>query len=429
MDSETCRRAVRVALRLGVIMLSSGAQAQEAESSLLDVMVGFGLEGGDAIVTSSSVTVSYVDAGDAETTTAIQAVRRWRYDLAQVAAADALANRIGKGQFAIHEAEDELDRIQAMVSPYPWWLRFAAPALLSAAVTIMFGGSLVDSLATLSIGLAIQPALERIELSSLPLFFQVVFGVSATTLLVILLAGLNLPVDSGLVLTGSLLRFLPGAQLVNGMRDLIARAIVPGAANLAEAVLLGAAVAASVLLVLIVGESVLGIQIRIAAEGRHNWPAIVTVAAGSAAVAAYCIRLGVPPRILPSVTILGALAVFVSEGITSLSGSLDRDGRTLIAALMIGLVGRYLAERWETPAALWLIPAILPLLPAPSMLLPLLAETKAARDALQGQALTTAFLIGIGVASGDILMSTYQQYRERLGARFLRKEIDTQRKK
>ena len=96
--------------------------------------------------------------------------------------------------------------------PYPRWLGFAAPALLSMAVTIMFGGSVGDGVATLGIGLAIQPALERIERSELTAFFQVVFGASATALLV----KLGLPIQGSLVLTGSLLRFLPGGALVSG---------------------------------------------------------------------------------------------------------------------------------------------------------------------------------------------------------------------
>jgi hypothetical protein len=43
---------------------------------------------------------------------------------------------------------------------------------------------------------------------------------------------------------------------------------------------------------------------------------------------------------------------------------------------------------------------------APATLLPLLAGTEAAQQALQGQALTIAFAIGVGVAAGDILVST-----------------------
>jgi hypothetical protein len=64
-----------------------------------------------------------------------------------------------------------------------------------------------------------------------------------------------------------------------------------------------------------------------------------------------------------------------------------------------------------------MVPAILPLLPAPSTLLPLLAETepaRQARQALQRVAAETAFLIGVGVASGSILIETSLRYRARV---------------
>ena len=134
-----------------------------------------------------------------------------------------LVRSIRAGESDVAAAESELDWIYEIVSPYPRWLQFSAPALLAMSVTILFGGSVLDALATLGIGIVIQPDLERIERSALPLFFQVVFGVSATALLVVILASLPVAIDSSLVLTGGLLRFLPGAQLVAGMRDLIAR--------------------------------------------------------------------------------------------------------------------------------------------------------------------------------------------------------------
>jgi uncharacterized membrane protein YjjP (DUF1212 family) len=119
----------------------------------------------------------------------------------------------------------------------------------------------------LGIGLAIQPALERIERSELTAFFQVVFGVSATALLVLLLVKLGLPIQGSLVLTGSLLRFLPGAALVSGMHDLIDGALMSGTARLAEVALLGAAIAGAAWLVLAFGAT-LGVRLQITSAGR-----------------------------------------------------------------------------------------------------------------------------------------------------------------
>jgi uncharacterized membrane protein YjjB (DUF3815 family) len=100
----------------------------------------------------------------------------------------------------------------------------------------------------------------------------------------------------------------------------------------------------------------------------------------------------------------------IAQGFTHASADIRPITRTLIASLLIGTVGTLLARRSAVPAAIWLVPAILPLLPAPATLLPLLADTEAAQQALQGQALRSAFTIGVGVASGSVLVATYMRY-------------------
>ena len=215
------------------------------------------------------------------------------------------------------------------------------------------------------------------------------------------------------MLTGSLLRFLPGPELVSGMHDLIAGAYMSGVVRLAEVLLLGAAIAGAASLILAVGEN-MDVDLRITATGAVDWPAVVIVVAGAVAVAFNACRLGVASRRLLSVVVLGALAVVIAQGFTALFDDLSRNARTLLAAVVIGALGTYLAHRRRTPAAIWTVPAILPLLPAPATLLPLLTATEAAQQALQGQALETAFVIGVGVASGSIIVATYQRYRDRV---------------
>lgn len=111
------RRAVRVALRLGVVMLASGAQTQEVETSLRAVMRAFGLPGAEAVITYGAVRVSYVAPGDAEATTAIQVVRQWRPEFNQLAAAAALVTAIRDGHAGLEDADAELDRI--VVAEHP----------------------------------------------------------------------------------------------------------------------------------------------------------------------------------------------------------------------------------------------------------------------------------------------------------------------
>lgn len=403
------RRVVRLALRMGVAMLASGAQTTDTEASLRGVMRALGLPGAEAAVTFSTVSISFVAPGDAQATTAIQMVRAWRPDFSRLAATAALARGIRSGAVDLAAAEAELDRIGRTGTPHPRAVAFLAPGVSAAAATILFGGGPADAAATLAIGLAIQPILARLAMSELPPFFQVAFGVSATAALVVLLVGLGLPLQGGLVLTGGVLRFLPGNALVSGMRDLIDRSIVSGTARLAEALLLGGAVAAGAAAMIALG-AYFEVTLRLTAEGRVDWPALVTVAAGVVAVVAYGIQLGVPRDVLPWTGGVAIVGVAIGAGVVPTPG-LDP---TLPAALAIGVLGRLAARHLETPATLIAVPAILPLLPGLVIVQAMLAPLQAVQVALLIEALVTAFLIGVGVASGDIVVASLQRVRERI---------------
>lgn len=402
---------MRLVLRLGRLMVASGAQANEAEASLRRVLDAYGAPAATVMVSYTSVTVSYVAEDSAEATTAVEAVRRWEPGYHRLVAAAELTEGLTRGHVTLGEAEARLAEAAARPYPYPRWLGFAAPALLSMAVTVMFGGRWYDALATLGIGLAVQPALERIDHSELSAFFRVAFGVLATTVAVVLLVKLGVPIHGGLVLTGSLLRFLPGAVLVAGMRDFLDGALAPGTTRLVEVVILGAAVAAAAGIVLAGGRA-LDVRLTITTAGTEVYPLVVLACAGAVAVFFYGCQLGVPGRGLIPAALLGAVAVLITRGADFGEADVDHLAGTLVAALVIGVIGQALARRSARPAALWLVPAILPLLPAPATLIPLLAETDAAREALRGQAFGTAFCIGVGVAVGSIAVETLGRYRQ-----------------
>jgi len=390
-------------------MLASGAQTTDTEVGLRGVMRSLGLPGAEAAVTFSTVSISFVAPGDAQATTAMQMVRTWRPDFSRLAATAALARGIRAGTTDLAAAEAQLDQIGRQGTPYPRAIAFVAPGVSAAAATILFGGAPADAAATLAIGLAIQPVLGRLAASDLPPFFQVGFGVSATAALVVLLVALGLPLQGGLVLTGGVLRFLPGNALVSGMRDLIDRSIVSGTARLAEALLLGGAVAAGAAAMIALG-GYFEVTLQLTADGRVDWPAAVTVAAGVVAVVAYAIQLGVPREVLAWTAGVAAVGVAIGSGLVPIAG-LDP---TLPAALAIGVLGRMVAGRLETPATLIAVPAILPLLPGLTIVQAMLAPLQATQIALLTEALVTAFAIGVGVASGDIVVASLQRLRERI---------------
>ena len=111
--------------------------------------------------------------------------------------------------------------------------------------------------------------------------------------------------------------------------------------------------------------------------------------------------------------VLGGAAWLAFIGVAEL-GLLEPSLATLGAAIIIGVVGRLLARRFKAPAALWVVPAILPLLPGLQLVQAMLAPTDVERVAGLLAAAGTAFLVGTGVASGDILVHGVPSVRDDL---------------
>ena len=246
-DRQRTARVLRVAMRTAVAMLSSGAQSDEVEAIAVAVASAFGLHGVQAAVTFSTITLSH-DASDLESpTTLLHIVRDRTSDFGRLAAAASLARGVRDGTVTLEDAEAALDSLEEQPLPYGALVSFVAPGVSAAASTIVFGGNLVDAAATMLIALIVQPGLSGLDRSTLPPFFRVVFGAAASALLVAVIVKLGVPITGGLVLTGSLLRFLPGYALVSGFRDLIDQSMISGSARLAEALLLAAGVAGGTL--------------------------------------------------------------------------------------------------------------------------------------------------------------------------------------
>jgi uncharacterized membrane protein YjjP (DUF1212 family) len=404
-------RILRLALRIAAAMLASGAQSEDAEAAVGSVTRGLGLDGVQAAVTFSTVSVSHAAPGSPPMSL-LYMVRDREADFAHLADVSSLARAIGRGELDLESAESDLARLDRVESTYRPVVVFTAAGLSAMGATVMFDGSLTDALATLGIALAVQPALAAIDRSTLPPFFRVAFGALASTLAVALLVGIGLPINGGLVLTGSLLRFLPGYALVSGFRDIIDQSIVSGTARLAEALLLGAGVAGGVALALAVASSA-GVRLSIVAEGAAEWGPLISTFAALLAVGAFAVRLGVPRgSVLPAAAI-GAVGWLLYLSVTPPSGSIEPGIATLAASVLLGGVGRIMARHFDAPAALWVVPAVLPLLPGLQIVTAMLAATDAARAAGLVGAAVTAFLIGTGVASGDILVTAIRRARQR----------------
>jgi uncharacterized membrane protein YjjP (DUF1212 family) len=413
MGAATTAEILRIAMRVAVTMLSSGAQSDEVEAAITSITEAYGVHDVQASVTFSGITVSHDRSGTERPTTLLHIVRDRTSDFARLAAASDTVRRIRAGELDPEAASAALDQLETQESPYGPLVSFVAPGISAAGSTVLFGGNLAESATTLAIAFLVQPALAQLDRSSLPPFFRLVFGAAASTILVALCVAIGLPIAGGLVLTGSLLRFLPGYALVSGFRDLIDQSVISGTARLSEALLLAAAVAGGTTIGLAVA-GLFDISLTVVAAGWADWSVPASAVAAVLAVGGFAIRLGVPPGAVGQAALLGAIAWlgFIAAG--DAGPAVDPSLATLGASIAIGVAGRLLARRAQAPAALWVVPAILPLLPGLQIVQAMLASTDAGRVAGLVEAAATAFLIGTGVATGDIIVLAIRRVRDRV---------------
>ncbi len=403
---------LRLALRVGAVMLASGAQTQDVETAVASVAETLGLGEVSAVVTFSTITISYLRPGK-RPATLLHPVRDRDADFARLAAVSTLARELAAGGLSVDQAHARLDELDAPKAVVARAMGLIGPSASAGASAVLFGGTLLDALVTFGIALLVQPVVVRIDRSELPVFFRTAFGAFASTIAAAALVGLGLGINGGLVLTGSLLRFLPGYALVSGFRDLLDQSIISGTARVAEAILLGAAVAGGVAAGLATADA-FGVHLSIAASGSNDWGVLTMSIAALIAVGGYAIRLGVPSSVVAQAAVLGAIAWVPFQLLATPAGPVDRTIATLAFTVAIGMVGRILARRFHAPSALWVVPAVLPFLPGLQIVTALLAETNDDRIVGLLAAAGTAFAIGVGVASGDIVVATLRRFRERV---------------
>ena len=323
-------------------MLGSGAQTDDIETAIDTVGSAYGIDTIQRSVTFSGIAISHDPPGSGPPTTLLYTVPERVSDFARLAATSSVVRGIKAGDYDVAQAEAALDELDRQPPPYGRAVSFVAPGISAAGSTVVFGGAPLDAAVTLAVALLIQPSLSALERSTLPPFFRTVFGVAASTLLVAVLVGLGLPIVGGLVLTGSLLRFMPGWALVSGFSDLIDQSIISGSARLAEALLLGAGVAAGTGLALVVAGS-FDVELSLVKTGPEDWGTTVAGLGALLAVGGYAIRIGDPRGAVVSASVLGAIAWLALIGMRD--AGVDAAVATLISALTIGIVSRAIGIR------------------------------------------------------------------------------------
>lgn len=389
-------------LRIGEMLLSSGAGAADVTATMRSVADHLGLRAAEIDVTFTALSMSHQRSLDDVPTLMVRHVQQRDIDYEDLTAVDHLVRDVLSDEADLYLARSRMATIVSLGHAFPRWAVTLAWMVMAAAVGVFLGGGPVVSVtAAVAAGLIdrVQIVLAR---RRLPYFYLQVAGGAIATLLAGAVAATPIDVDPSLVVTANIILLLAGIGLMGAVQDALTGFYLTSSARLIEAMMATAGIIAGVALGIAVADGIgleLG-QLIPGALGVSELPAVLGGAAVSAA--AFSIASYAPRRAVVPIALTTGVAALISQGVALLGfGRVMSAGA---AAFFIGLVAYAVAGRVRVPPLVVAVPAIVPFLPGLSIYRGLTFLAEGGFFVSQGiLALMTAISVAIALASGVIL--------------------------
>ena len=164
-------------------------------------------------------------------------------DIWKLEAMNGLCRRLCAVPVPVSMARKELRELLEGEKRYPVWITLAAHFFGAGFFTLFFGGSWADGLCAGGCGVAIGLTLMLMDRLGANLLIKTMAGGGVSALLALGLCSLGLGGSVDLITIGGLMILVPGVSLTNAVRDVMVGDMVSGLSKLAEAVLIGIAIA------------------------------------------------------------------------------------------------------------------------------------------------------------------------------------------
>ena len=364
-DARETFKILDLALRVGEILLSSGAGAADVTATMLGLTRHLGLPNADIDVTFTLLRMSYQADSEEPPVLLTRNVAQRDIDYDDLTRVQGLVNDVMRDRVDVSEARRRVAWINSTDHYLPEWSSVVGSGVVGAGIALLLDGdALVTSVAFLA-GVAITVLMRTLNRQQWPMFYQQAAGGFLATALALAAAVLaeraGLGVDVSLVVTANIVMLLSGIGFMGAIQDALSGFYLTAGARIIEAMLatagLIAGVSAGLALAPGLGISTIGLRpgsIELAA------PPLVLLGAVVAACA-FAFTSYAPLRALP------AIAMSTVAGHLGYLAVLDpRDARpwaAAVAAVIIGLLSYAVAGRVRVPPLVVVVPALVPMLP------------------------------------------------------------------
>ena len=388
-----------LALRIGELLLSSGAGAGDVSAAMNNVAWACGLRRFTADVTFTELTMTVQTSPDTPPLIQIRQVRYREVDYGHLTLVDHLIRQLVAGVIDREHASHRLSRIISSGHSRPRWAVSVALGLMAAGVSMLLGGDWVVVGLAAAVAVLVDRLQRRMGRRRLPAFYQQVAGGLLATLVAVGVAATPAEVSPNLVISTGIVMLLAGVNFLGAIQDALTGFPLTAGARILEAFLATAGIVAGVSGGLQVAD-VIGVDLGQVEPGAYALADLpLVVLGGAVAAAAYAYSAYAPERSLLPISAVAAVSVALYA--VALDRGVGIAWSSALAALLLGLMSYPVAARVRIPSLVVVAACILPFLPGLSIYRGLALAATDASAALV--AMVTAIAIAIALSSGAIL--------------------------
>ena len=300
-------------LRIGEMLLSSGAGAADVTATMRAVADHLGLRQAEVDVTFTALSMSYQRSADDVPMLMLRHVQQRDIDYEDLTAVDHLVRDILADEADLFLARSRMATIVSLGHAFPRWAVTLAWAVMAAAVGVFLGGGVVVSAVAALAAVLIDRVQILMARRRLPFFYLQVAGGAIATILAAAVAATPIDVDESLVVTANIILLLAGIGLMGAVQDALTGFYLTASARLIEAMMATAGIIAGVALGISVADGA-GIPLGPLVPGRLGDTDLPVVLAGAAvSSAAFSVACYAPRRAVLPIGLITAVAALIAQ--------------------------------------------------------------------------------------------------------------------
>ena len=245
----TNEQILTCAINIGEQLLINGAEISRVEDTISRICSAYGVRQSHIFSIVSCIIVS-LETSDGEWITQTRRILNYGTNMYKLDRLNNLSRKICSEHLPRQAIEEEFDAI-VKSKEYPPALQIAVCAMVAAAFTVFFGGTLRDGFAAAFVGVLLKLTLYGLQSMKMKQIFSNIICSILSGLLCIFVcfAGLGRHLDT--IMIGNIMLLIPGVLLTNSFRDFISGDMISGLLHFSEAIITAVCVAGGFIIAII----------------------------------------------------------------------------------------------------------------------------------------------------------------------------------